>query len=202
MMPAPRRLILASGSKTRQTLLAAAGVSFDVKLSDVDEAEIRESMLADSVSHEEIAQALADAKASDVSARDRDALVIGADQVLSCDGRFFEKAPTMKAARACLSDLRGKTHVLHSATALAVGGDIVWRDVRSARLTLRSFTDEALDAYLAQAGDVVLTSVGAYQIEGPAIQLFETIEGEHSTILGLPLLPLLAELRRCEILAS
>ncbi len=196
------RLVLASGSKTRRALLESAGVAVEIHAADVDEAAIRDRLLTaePSVSHESIALSLAEEKARFVSAEVPDALVIGADQVLSFEGRLFEKAKDMAEARACLGALRGKTHVLHSATALARGGTVVWRGIETARLTLRNFSDVALDRYLEQAGEVVLTSVGAYQIEGPAIQLFETVEGDHSTILGLPLLPLIAELRRREVL--
>lgn len=198
----PEQLILASGSTTRRALLEAAGVTVAVHPADVDEAAIRESVLASKphVSHESIAQTLADEKAKSVSALHPGALVIGADQVLSFEGELLEKAKSMSEARQCLLALRGKTHALHSAVTLAKDGAIVWQDVKTARLALRNFTDTALDHYLDRAGTLVLTSVGAYQIEGPAVQLFEAIDGDHSTILGLPLLPLLAELRRREVL--
>lgn len=198
------RLILASGSATRRALLEAAGVDMEVHPADVDEAAIRESLLAADavVSHESIAQALADAKAKAVSAVHPDTLVIGADQVLSFEGRLFEKPKSIDEARTQLLALRGKTHALHSATALARRGEVIWQDVETACLTLRDFSEAALDGYLTRVGDVVLTSVGAYQIEGPAVQLFEGIDGDHSTILGLPLLPLLKELRRRGMLVA
>jgi len=189
-------LVLASGSETRRSLLEGAGVRVRVHPADIDETALRDDMLAAdaTVSHESIAAALAEAKAKAVNADETDALVIGADQVLSFEGRVFEKPKSIAAARAQLVSLRGKTHALHSSVALATGGKVVWRHTESARLTLRPFSDAALDAYLASAGDGVLTSVGAYKIEGPAIQLFERIEGDHATILGLPLLPLIREL--------
>lgn len=204
MTRTPPSLVLASGSATRRALLEAAGVEVEVRPAHVDEAAIRESLLAaDShVSHESIALALAEEKAKAVSAEQPDALVIGADQVLSFDGRLFEKPRSVSEAREQLLSLRGKTHALHSSVALAQGGAVLWQDTETACLTLRNFSETALDSYLARASDVVLTSVGAYQIEGPAIQLFEDIDGDHTTILGLPLLPLLAELRRREVLAS
>lgn len=200
--PETTPLILASGSATRRALLEAAGVKVSIIPADVDEAAIRDRLLASSpaVSHEQIALALAEEKAKAVSAGQPEALVIGADQVLSFEGRLFEKARDIAEARAHLGLLRGKTHALHAATVLAKAGAVVWGGVETARLTMRAFSDAALDSYLARVGDVVLTSVGAYQIEGPAIQLFESIDGDHSTILGLPLLPLLAELRRREVL--
>lgn len=198
------RLVLASGSATRRALLEAAGVAVAVRPADVDEAGLRDRLLAadPDVSHESVAEALAAEKARAVSAAGPAALVIGADQVLSCAGRLFEKPSSVEEARACLLALRGKTHALHSAVALAEAGAVVWRHVATARLTLRAFSDAALEHYLARAGDAVTTSVGAYQIEGPAVQLFEAVDGDHTTILGLPLLPLLAELRRRGVLLS
>ena len=194
----PARLVLASGSATRRTMLEAAGVAVTVAPADVDEAGIRDRLLAENptVPHARIALALAEEKAKAVSAAQKDALVIGADQVLSFEGRLFEKPKDMADARASLVALRGRTHTLHSAVALAVNGETVWHDTAEAHLTMRAFSDAALDAYLARVGDVVLTSVGAYQIEGPAVQLFAAIEGDHATILGMPLLPLVTELVR------
>lgn len=197
-------LVLASGSATRRAMLEAAGIAFAVRAADLDEAAIRDRMLAadGTVSHESVARALAAGKAEAVSARMPGALVIGADQVLSFEGRMLDKPATVGEARAQLWVLRGKAHALHSAVALASDGAVLWQDAATARLTLRAFSDAALDAYLARAGDAVTTSVGAYRIEGPAIQLFEAIDGDHATILGLPLLPLLAELRRREVLLA
>lgn len=198
------RLILASGSTTRRALLEAAGVDVAIRPADVDEAAIRDRLLAadPNVSHESVALVLAEEKAKAVSVLVPDALVIGADQVLSFEGRLFEKPKSLGEAREHLSALRGQTHALHAATALAKNGAVVWRDTATACLTMRDFSEAALDAYLARAGDDVLTSVGAYRIEGPAVQLFEDIDGDHSTILGLPLLPLLKELRRRDMLAT
>ncbi|HEX2840670.1 Maf family protein [Hyphomicrobium sp.] len=198
------RLILASGSATRRALLEAAGIAIWIYPADVDEAAIRDALLTENshVSHESIAQTLADEKAKAVSALEPGAVVIGADQVLSFEGRLFEKPKSLSEARDCLLALRGKTHALHSAVALSKNGNVEWRNVETARLTMRNFSETALDRYLDHAGDEVLSSVGAYQIEGPAVQLFEAIDGDHATILGLPLLPLLAELRRREVLES
>jgi septum formation protein len=198
-----KKLLLASGSLTRRALLEAAGIAAEIQAADIDESAIRDSLLSRaSVSHESIALALAEEKAKAVSAHRPGSLVIGADQVLSFAGRLFEKPKDMDEARDCLRTLRDKTHALHSATALAEAGVVVWCDTQTAHLKMRNFTDTALDDYLARVGDVVLSSVGAYQIEGPAIQLFETVDGDHSTILGLPMLPLLAELRRREVILS
>jgi septum formation protein len=200
----PPSLVLASGSATRRALLEAAGVVFRVYPAQVNEAALRDALFAADacVSHESVALALAEEKAKAVSAEEQDALVVGADQVLSCEGHLFEKPASVGEARAQLLALRGKTHALHSAVALAENGKVVWQTTRTARLTVRAFSDAALDAYLARAGDAVLTSVGAYQIEGPAVQLFDEIDGDHTTILGLPLLPLLKELRRREVLLA
>ena len=192
------RLVLASGSSARRELLENAGIGFDVDPADVDEEAIRDSLLArdGGAAPGEIAMRLAEAKAAAVSARHPEALVIGADQVLEFEGRPLDKAPSMDAARAVLLALCGKTHALHSAVVLCGGGTTIWRGIDTARLTLRAFSEAALDDYLAKAGPRVLSSVGSYQIEGPAIQLFERIEGEHATILGMPLLPLIHALRR------
>lgn len=195
-------LVLASGSATRRAMLEAAGLDVRVDPADVDEAKIWDDVIASGGSHSRVAERLADAKAAVVSARHPGAFVIGGDQVLSFEGRLLEKAASMSAAREVLASLRGKTHTLYSCVSLARNGETLWRHVEAAHLTMRAFSDAALDTYLAKVGDVVLTSVGAYQIEGPAIQLFETVEGEHATILGLPLLPLLGELHRRKVLVS
>ncbi len=200
----PPSLVLASGSATRRAMLEAAGIVFRVYPAQIDEAALRDALFVanECVSHESVALALAEEKAKTVSAEEQDTLVIGADQVLSFEGRLFEKPRSLDDARAQLIALRGKTHALHAAVALAADGKVVWQNVQTAHLTFRNFSEAALEAYLARAEDAVLTSVGAYQIEGPAVQLFETIEGDHTTILGLPLLPLLKELRRREVLMS
>ena len=191
-------LVLASGSQTRRHMLEAAGVRFRVMPADVDEDAIRTS-LGDTdppASPAALAQALADAKAAAVSRLCADALVIGADQILALGQEVFTKPADLAAARSSLRRLAGATHRLHSGVALASGGQVVWRHVDTASLSMRAFSDGFLDAYLAQAGDRVCASVGGYELEGLGIQLFERIEGDYFTILGLPLLPLLAELRR------
>lgn len=202
--PEPRRLVLASGSATRRALLANAGIEIEVSAADVDEAAIRDSILAESpnIDRRKISEALAVAKAEAVSRQQPDALVIGADQILTLDTRVFEKPRSIDDARDHLRALRGRTHHLLSSTAIAEAGRILWLDTQSAALTLRAFSEDALDAYLAKAGDDVLWSVGAYQIEGSALQLFDAIDGDYTTILGLPMMPLLAELRRLGALLS
>lgn len=188
-------LILASSSSTRQRLLRAAGVAFSTEAAAVDETAVLESLAAAKVRGRDAADLLAELKALKVSGRRAGVFVIGADQVLTCDGRFFSKPETVAAARAQLLQLSGKTHVLSSAVCVARDGAIVWRDVQEARLTMRALSDAFLDAYLAQAGADILGSVGAYHVEGLGIQLFSRIDGDTFTILGLPLLPLLDFLR-------
>jgi septum formation protein len=193
--PARRRLVLASASPFRRRMLEAAGLSFEVAPADVDEAALKRDLLGSGSTPSTIAAALAAAKAEAVSARLPDALVIGADQVLALGPDLFSKPTGTPAAREQLLRLRGKSHQLHTAACLATGGKAVWTHVEIATLTMRPFSDAFLAEYLRVAGDRVCHTVGAYQIEGLGIQLFERIEGSLFTIIGLPLLPLLAELR-------
>ncbi len=192
-----RQIILASTSRARREVLAAAGVPFTVEAADVDEPAIRRKLLAGvpPVRPQQIAEALARAKAEDVSRRHRDALVIGGDQVLALGTELLTKAKDEATARATLMKLKGRVHELHSAVALAADGELMWAHTGTARLKMRDFSDAFLDEYLTRAGDRIGQSVGAYELEGLGVQLFETIEGDYFTILGLPLLPLLAELR-------
>ena len=195
--PGQRKLVLASGSSSRRRRRGAAGLTFRVVPPDVDETALKGTLLAQTPkpSAATVAETLARAKCEAVSGRIAGAVVIGADQVLALDEELFDKPPDVAAARAQLLRLRGTTHHLLTAVALAQEGRTVWQCMETATLTLRNFSPMALDRYLAVAGDRVTRSVGAYEIEGPAIQLFERIEGDYFTILGLPLLPLLAELR-------
>lgn len=195
-------LILASGSSTRRAMLETAGVAFSVVPANVDEAGIRDRMIASNATmpREAIAEELAIAKAVDVSAKNPGAYVIGSDQILALGSEVFEKPRSLEDARASLMALRGKMHALHSSVALAHDRKIVWRHTAAARLTMRNFSDDELDRYLARVGEDALTSVGAYKIEGPAITLFDRIEGDHWTILGMPLLPLLTALRAKDLI--
>lgn len=190
------KLILASGSSVRATLLRQAGMSFDIVDSRLDEDDVKQRFAASETTA--LALRLAAEKALAVSRlpENADAIVIGADQILSCAGKRFDKPKSMAQARDNLLFLRGRTHILHSSVALAKNGVIIWGLGEEAKLTMRGFTQDFLDTYLASLGDKVMKSVGCYQLEGPGIQLFEQIEGDYFTILGLPLLPLLAELRR------
>ncbi len=190
-------LILASGSETRARLLRAAGVEFEIERPDVDEAALK-TRRDDPV---QVAAALADGKALAVSARCA-ALVIGADQTLDLDGLLMDKPTDMADARRQLSSLRGRTHRLHSAISAARDSVVVWRTLETAVLTVRDFSDTFLDRYLAREGSAILDCVGCYRLEGEGVQLFDRIEGDFFTVLGLPLSPLLAFLRAQEVLAS
>ena len=188
-------IVLASGSPARRTLLANAAIAFTVEPAAVDERAIETPLIAGGASPAAIAAALADAKATAVSRSLPDALVIGADQTLDCGGHRGTKSETMAEARAQLQRLAGRAHQLHSAVAVARHGTVGWRHLDSATLTMRPLAAAEIDAYLARVGEDVLRSVGVYQLEGEGIRLFERIEGNYFTILGLPLLPLLAYLR-------
>jgi septum formation protein len=186
-------LILASQSQVRQMLLANAGLSFEAKPAAIDERGIQKN--AGLIAAGEIATHLAREKARSVSLQSPGRYVIGADQTLECEGRLFNKPVGRAGATEHLRALAGRTHALHAAVAVARDGTPLFEDVSVARLTMRELSDEAIEAYLDTAGDAVTTSVGAYQLEGLGVHLFSRIEGDHFTILGLPLLPLLAFLR-------
>jgi septum formation protein len=191
------RLILASSSKTRTRLLEAAGLAFTIKPPGLDEASMRLAVSGEQAfGPHDVAEVLARAKAEAVSDTAADAYVIGADQILAFDGEIVSKPDSMEAARRQLLDLRGKSHVLHTAVAVATNGETIWAQTEIATLTMRDFAPEFVGRYLAAVGEGVLSSVGAYQIEALGIQLFEKIDGDYFSILGLPLLPLLATLRR------
>ena len=194
------RLVLASQSRARAALLTGAGVAFETASPAVDEAEIKDVLLAEGRGPKEIAVALAERKA--LSVQIPGALVIGADSTVDLGGRLFDKPPTIPAAADQLRALRGREHRLNSAAALARDGEIVWRHVDSAVLTVREFSEAFLQAYLTREGEAVLWSVGAYRLEGEGAQLFERIKGDYFTVLGLPLLALLEALRREGVLAA
>ncbi len=188
-------LILASGSATRAAMLTQAGLIFERVPADVDERAVEASIDVGDVGPDDVAAILAEVKATEVAARHPGALVIGADQTLALGDRRFDKPADMDAARRQLLALAGKTHHLHAAVVVARDDTVLFRHVATASLTMRAFTPAFVGHYLAIVGERALSSVGAYQVEGYGIQLFEEIEGDHFTILGLPLLPLLGFLR-------
>ncbi|GJE03371.1 Maf family protein [Methylobacterium isbiliense] len=196
---APAPLLLASASPTRRALLEAAGLPVETRSPGIDERALEAERPGDGP--QDLARRLATAKALAVAAASPDRVVVGADQVLDLDGEVFHKPADLRGARDHLARLQGRTHALHAAVAVAVGGRLADAFVETARLAMRPLDGAAIDTYLAVAGARVLGSVGAYQLEGPGIHLFARIEGDHTTILGLPLLPLLARLRARDLLA-
>lgn len=197
-------LILASGSRFRRQMLEAAGVVFSVVAADIDERALEDGLQREhgAVGASHVAAALARAKAQHVARMHPGALVIGCDQVLECEGVLFSKAPDIDRARGNLVRLRGKTHTLHTAVCLVKSERIVWEYMELPQLTMRPFTDASLSQYVENMGHRLTQTVGAYEIEGPGVQLFERIDGDMFSIIGLPLLPLLAELRRLGLIAE
>jgi septum formation protein len=186
-------LILASQSRARQTLLANAGINFEAVPAEIDERAVQQASNLSAPG--DIAALLAREKSLSVSSRLTGRLVVGADQTLALGSRLFSKPAGRAQAAEQLSALAGRTHELHSAVAVARDGKILFADASSARMTMRRLGEAEIDAYLDEAGEAVTSSVGAYQLEGLGVHLFERIEGDHFTILGLPLLQLLAFLR-------
>jgi septum formation protein len=188
-------LILASQSQTRKALLAQAGLAFSCQPAQLDERPLEEATLAAGGDGRDVALLLAQRKAMLVSATNPGAFVIGCDQTLSLGTELLHKPADRQAAVAQLDLLRGKTHRLHAAVALVRDGELLWSDIQTAELTMREFSAVEREDVLSREGDAVLASVGSYRLEGPSIRLFETVTGDYFSILGLPLLPLLAALR-------
>ncbi len=188
-------LILASKSPFRSLMLKNAGITFISKAAKIDERAIEEPLQNSGVTPQDVAMILAVAKACDVSAHHKDALVIGSDQTLSLDHHVFHKPNGMEEAARHLLAMSGKTHQLNSAVALVINGQTIWSHISVAHMTMRELTPKFIAQHLARVGSSILSSVGAYQFEGEGVQLFDKIDGDYFTILGLPLLPLLKELR-------
>jgi septum formation protein len=195
-------LVLASGSATRRTMLEKAGLSIIIDKPAVDEGGIKSECRDRRLSVGEAAQRLAAAKAVQVSPRHPGCIVLGADQMLECDGEWFDKPVNKAAAARQIGQLAGRTHTLFSAIAAVRDGDVIWQYLDSAELSVRVLSPEFIESYLDRVGDAVLSSVGGYQVEGLGIQLFDAIRGDHSTILGMPLIPLLGFLRAQGVIAS
>ncbi|SLN20899.1 Maf family protein [Oceanibacterium hippocampi] len=196
------RVVLASASIARARLLSSAGIEVTRQPAAVDEETIKESFRHSGAAAIDAAQALAELKARKISAREPDALVIGADQILRAGEDWFDKPADRAAARAQLLLLRGREHRLETAVAVARGGTVIWHHRESPKLVMRDFSEQFLDAYLAHAGDAILQSVGAYHLEGIGVQLFGRIEGDYFSILGLPLLALLGFLRQNRVVGQ
>lgn len=188
-------LILASQSPFRAALLKNAGIQFTSQKSNVDERAVEAPLYETGATPEDVALILAEAKAEEVSERFSHSLIIGCDQTLSLNGEIFHKPADMDGARRHLLALSGKTHQLNSAVVLVQNGQTLWRHVSVANMTMRHLEPAFIGRHLARVGDIALSSVGAYQIEGEGVQLFDKIDGDYFTIVGLPLLPLLKELR-------
>lgn len=195
MAPRGPALVLASASAARARLLADAGISVRCQAAAVDEEAVKDALKGEGATPAQVAETLAELKAQRVSRKHPEALVIGADQLLTCNETWFDKPPDRDHAAAQLRALSGKTHVLWTAVCVVRAGSRLWHHNAAARLTLRPLSDDFIARYLEAAGPAVLHSVGAYQLEGLGAQLFSRVEGDFFTILGLPLLPLLDFLR-------
>ena len=197
---AQQKIVLASASRWRAQMLENSGVSITIDPANIDEDEIKRSFAADDMPPEAAAEALAELKARRVSSKHPDALVIGADQMMECEGAWFDKPVDMDAAREQLKKLRGKTHFLISCAVIIKDGQRLWHHIDKARLDMRPFSDDFLDHYMNACGDDICETVGGYRLEAEGAQLFSRVRGDYFTVLGLPLLPVLDFLREHGIL--
>ena len=193
-------LVLASGSASRKALLTAAGIAFVADPADLDEDALMHALRQ--AGAETMARTLAEQKALAVSRRHPGKTVLGGDSVIAFDGEFLSKCASLDQARALLQRLSGHTHLLVSAAALARDGALLWAHASPCRMTMRELSPQFLDDYLAREGTAILSSVGCYHFEGRGAQLFDTVDGDYFSVLGLPLLPVLAQLRKEGVLAS
>ena len=193
--PAAPTLVLASASASRRAVLENAGVAVLCEPARIDEEAVKTSLKAEGATAAQAAETLAELKAQRISPRHPGALVLGADQILECEGRWFDKPATQAEAAGHLQALSGKQHALNAALCVVRDGARLWHHIDVARLTMRSLNEGFITSYLAAVGDAALSSVGAYQLEGRGAQLFSRIDGDFFSILGLPLLPLLTFLR-------
>lgn len=192
--------VLASSSPFRAELLTKAGLIFSTDAADIEERAVEAPLVESGLDAADVAAVLAEAKALDVSARHPGALVLGADQTMALDGELLHKPANMEEARFRLLAMSGKAHALHSALALVRDGETLWRHVSTVHMHVRTLSPAFIGRYLAEVGEAALQSVGAYQIEGAGIRLFDRVEGDYFTIIGMPMLPLLAELRRLDMI--
>ncbi len=196
------RIVLASASAARKLLLEQAGIRFEAQSAHIDEAGVKQSAAASGMSAPDAAVLLANLKAKRIARRDPDAIVVGCDQLLVFEGRWFDKPATVAEARDHLGALRGRTHTLVTAVLCQRGDQRLWHHVAQPRLTMRAFSDAFLDTYLQAEGGALTTTVGAYRLEGLGVNLFDKVEGDHAAVLGLPLLPLLGYLRQLGVIGT
>jgi septum formation protein len=195
-------LILASGSASRKALLTAAGIAFTADPADLDEDALMAGLRAQGADAATVASQLAKQKAVLVSRRHPGRVVLGGDSVIAFDGEHLSKCATLKAARALLARLAGHTHLLVSAAALARDGAVLWTHASPCQMTMRTLSSQFLDDYLAAEGPAILSSVGCYHYEGRGAQLFDIVDGDYFSVLGLPLLPVLAQLRKEGVIST
>ena len=195
-------IILASASRSRAAMLVASGLKIKIEPADINEASVKDACLSEGRNVDYVAALLARKKAELISGRNRGAFVIGADQMLDCGGTWFDKPIDLASAAKTLRAIRGRCHDLVTSVSVVQNEKEIWHKTERATLQVREFSDNFIEQYLQNVGELALTSVGAYQLEGQGAQLFEKIEGNYFTILGLPLLPLLSFLRAQNLILS